>query len=158
MDGEVLAFAGLTLVDAPSSSSDEPEEERLLRKLLSLYRARQAKLESREALVAKAGVDIEKRAEELQGLRQEALRSLAEEWEEVAEERKAFLLEKAEVEEQQRLVAEKLSAQEGKLVQRKVNLDSHEEELAAHEQAIGGLSRRQGTLPQLLRPPRRSWR
>ena len=44
--GEMLASVGLTLVDAPSSSSDEPEEERLLRKLLSLYRARQAKLES----------------------------------------------------------------------------------------------------------------
>ena len=39
LDGEVLASAGLTLVDAPNSSSDEPEEERLLRKLLSLYRA-----------------------------------------------------------------------------------------------------------------------
>ena len=86
LDGEVLASAGLTLVDAPSSSSDEPEEERLLRKLLSLYRARQAKLESREALVARAGVDIEKRAEELRGLRQETLRSLAEEREQVAEE------------------------------------------------------------------------
>ena len=46
LDGEVLASAGLTLVDAPSSSSDEPEEERLLRKLLPLYRAQQAKLES----------------------------------------------------------------------------------------------------------------
>ena len=133
MDGEVLASAGLTLVDAPSSSRDEPEEERLLRKLLSLYRARQAKLASREALVAKAGVDIEKRAEELRVFRQETLRSLAEEREQVAEERKAFLLEKAEVEEQQWLVAEKLSAQEGELAQRKVNLDSHEEELAARE-------------------------
>ena len=38
-DGEVLASAGLTLVDAPSSSSGEPEEEQLLRRLLSLYRA-----------------------------------------------------------------------------------------------------------------------
>ena len=102
LDGEVLAFAGLTLVDAPSSSSDEPEEERLLRKLTSLYRARQAKLASREALVAKEGVDIEKRAEELRGLRQEALRSLAEEREQLLEERKAFLLEKAEAEEKQR--------------------------------------------------------
>ena len=45
-DEELLASAGLTLVDAPSSSSGEPEEEQLLRKLLSLYRARQAKLES----------------------------------------------------------------------------------------------------------------
>ena len=40
LDGEVLASAGLALVDAPSSSSGEPEEEQLLRKLLSLYRAR----------------------------------------------------------------------------------------------------------------------
>ena len=46
LDTEVLASAGLTLVDVPRSSSDEPEEERLLRKLLSLYRARQAKMES----------------------------------------------------------------------------------------------------------------
>ena len=37
-DGEVLASAGLTLVDAPSSSN-EPEEERLLQRLMSLYRA-----------------------------------------------------------------------------------------------------------------------
>ena len=87
------------MVDAPSSSSGEPEEEQLLRKLLSLYRTRQAKLVSREALVAKAGVYIEKRAEELRGLKQEALRSLAGEREQLAEERKAFLLEKAEVEE-----------------------------------------------------------
>ena len=51
-DEELLASAGLSLVDAPSSSSGEPEEEQLLRKLLSLYRTRQAKLASREALVA----------------------------------------------------------------------------------------------------------
>ena len=68
---------------------------------------------SREALVAKAGVDIEKHAEELRGLRQETLRSLAEEQEQLLEERKAFLLAKAEVEEKQRLVAENLFAQEG---------------------------------------------
>ena len=68
LDGEVLASAGLSVVDVPGSS-DEPEEERLLRRLLALYRARQAKLESREALVAKASVDIEKRTEELRGLR-----------------------------------------------------------------------------------------
>ena len=85
-DGEVLTSARLTLVDAPSNNSGEPEEEWLLRKLVSLYRARQAKLESREALVVKAGADIEKRAEELRGLNQEALRSLAEEREQLAEE------------------------------------------------------------------------
>ena len=39
-DGEVLASAGLTLVDAPSSSCGEAEEEQLLQKLLSLYHAR----------------------------------------------------------------------------------------------------------------------
>ena len=38
-DEELLASVGLTLVNAPSSSSGEPEEEQLLRKLLSLYRA-----------------------------------------------------------------------------------------------------------------------
>ena len=69
LDGEVLASAGLSIVDAPGSSSGEPEDERLLRRLLALYRARQVKLESQEALVARASVDIEKRAEELRGLR-----------------------------------------------------------------------------------------
>src|SRR3954469_19692198 len=138
-DVEVLASAGLTLVHAPSSSSDEPEEERLLRKLLSLYRARQAKLESREALATKAGADIEKRAVELRGINQAALRSLAEEREQLEEAQKAFLLEKADVEEQQRLAVEKLSAQEGELAQRKVNLDSHEEELAARKRTLGGV-------------------
>ena len=137
LDGEVLASAGLSIVDSPGSSS-EPEEERLLRRLLALYRARQTKLESREALVAKASMDIEKRAEELRGLCQEALRALAEEREELAEERKAFLLEKAEAEEQQRLAGEKLQAQEGEQTQRKVNLDSYEEELAVCEQSLGG--------------------
>ena len=63
---------------------------------------------------------------------------MAEEREQLLEERKASLLEKAEVEEKQRLVAENLFAQEGELAQRKVNLESHEEELAAREQAIGG--------------------
>ena len=102
-DEEVLASAGLSLVDAPSSSSGEPEEEQLL----SLYRARQAKLASREALVAKAGVHMEKHVEELRGHNQEALRSLAQERERLDEERTAFLLENAEAEEEQRLAAEK---------------------------------------------------
>src|SRR4051794_10417096 len=131
LDGEVLASAGLTLVDTPSSSSGEPEEERLLRKLVSLYRARQAKVERREALVAKAGVDMEKRAEELRELNQEALRSLAEERRQLDKARTAFILEKAESEEQQRLAAEGLSAREGELVQQKASLASHEEEVAA---------------------------
>src|SRR4051812_24640227 len=104
-DGEVLASAELTLVDAPSSSNGESEEERLLRKLVLLNRARQAKLESREALAAKEGADLEKRAKELRGQRQEALRALAEEREQLAEARTACVLEKAEVEEQQRLAA-----------------------------------------------------
>ena len=52
---------------------------------------------------------------------------MAEEREQLAEERKAFLLEKAEAEEQQRLTGEKLYAREGELTQRKVNLDSRED-------------------------------
>ena len=63
-DGEVLASAGLKVVEAPGGSG-EPEEEKLLHRLLALYRARQAKLDSREALAAKAGVDLKKRAAEL---------------------------------------------------------------------------------------------
>ena len=40
-DGEVLASAGLKIVEAPGGS-DGPEEEKLLHQLLALYRARQA--------------------------------------------------------------------------------------------------------------------
>ena len=136
-DGEVLASAGLKVVEA-LGGGDEPEEEKLLRRLLALYRARQAKLDSREALAAKAGVDLEKRAAELRAANQAALRNLAEEREGLAEEQQAFLLEKAEAEEWQRLAAEELSRREGALNQRKVELDAHDDELTAREQTLGG--------------------
>src|SRR6187401_2127568 len=136
-DGEVLASAGLKIVEAPGGS-DEPEEEKLLRQLLALYLAMQAKLESREALTAKAGADLEKRAAELRPANQSALRDLAEERERLAGEHQEFLLEKAEAEEQQRLVGEELSRREGELTQRKVDLDAHSEDLTAREQALGG--------------------
>src|SRR3954468_10242035 len=103
LDGEVLASVGLTVVDVPNSSGNEPEEEQLFRRLVSLYRARQDKVERREALVAKAGADMEKRAAELRELNQQAVQSLAEERRQLGEARTAFILEKAEAEEQQRL-------------------------------------------------------
>ena len=81
---------------------------------------------------------MEKRAEELRGHNQEALRSLAQERERLAEEGTAFLPKKAEAEEEQRLAAEKQFAREGELVQRKANLDSYEDELVEREQALGG--------------------
>ena len=83
-------------------------------------------------------MDIEKHAEKLQSRNQEALRSIAEERAQLVEARKAFLLEKAKAEEQQRLAAEEMSVREGELTQRKVNLDSYEEELAAREETLGG--------------------
>src|SRR3954469_5212055 len=134
LDGEVL----IAVVDAPSSSSNEPEEEQLLRKLASLYRARQAKVERQEALVAKAGAAMEKRAAELRELNQQAAQSLAEERRLLGEARTAFILEKAEAEEQQRLAAAELSVRESELVQKTASLASHEEEVAAREQALGG--------------------
>ncbi|KAM3349135.1 hypothetical protein ACQJBY_022336 [Aegilops geniculata] len=150
-DGEVLAAAGLTLVDAPSTSSNTSEEERLLQKLVSLYRARQEKLASREALAAKAAEDIEKRAEELRSYRQGVLQSLAEGKAQLAEEQKAFLLAKAEVEEQQRLSTEELSAREGKLAQWKVELDSHEEDHVATKAAKEELEVRVAKLEAALK-------
>jgi DNA repair exonuclease SbcCD ATPase subunit len=135
-DEDILAAAGLKLVDAPSTSGSTSEEEQLLQKLLSLYRARREKLTSREALVARAEADIQKHVEELQGFHRQALHSLATERAQLAEERKAFLLMKAEIEEQQQEVAQKLSAQEGQLAQRKVDLDGHEEDLTGREAAL----------------------
>src|SRR3954462_9314061 len=81
---------------------------------------------------------MEKRAGELRELNQEALRSLVEERRQLDEARTAFILEKAEAEEQQRLVAAGLAAREGELAQQKASLASPEEEVAAREQALGG--------------------
>ncbi|XP_037416618.1 uncharacterized protein LOC119279502 [Triticum dicoccoides] len=75
----------------------------------------------------------EKHAEELKSRNQEALRSIAEERAQLDEAKKVFILEKAEAEEQQRLAAEELSKRDGELIQKKVNLDSHEEELAVQD-------------------------
>src|SRR3954467_10493866 len=81
---------------------------------------------------------MEKRAGELRELNQVALRSLAEERRQLDEARTAFILEKAEAEEQQRLAAAGLAAREGELAQQRASLASHEEEVAAREQALGG--------------------
>jgi chromosome segregation ATPase len=43
---------------------------------------------------------------------------------------------KTEIEEQQEEAAQRLSTREGQLVQRKVNLDGHEEDLAKREEAL----------------------
>ena len=127
----------MKIVEAPGGS-EGPEEEKLLHQLLALYRARQAKLASREALAAKAAAEMEKRAAELSAANQAALREVAEERERLAGEYQEWVLEKAEAEEQQRLAGVELSRREGELAQRKVELDSHEEDLAAREAALGG--------------------
>ena len=127
----------MKIVEAPGGS-EGPEEEKLLHQLLALYRARQAKLASREALAAKAAAEMEKRAAELSAANQAALREVAEERERLAGEYQEWVLEKAEAEEQQRLAVVELSRREGELAQRKVQLDSHEEDLAAREAALGG--------------------
>ena len=75
---------------------------------------------------------------ELRAANQAALRDLAEERERLAGEHQEFLLEKAEAEEQQRLVGEELSRREGALNQRKVELDAHDDELTVRKQALGG--------------------
>jgi hypothetical protein len=54
----------------------------------------------------------------------------------VAEERRALLLMKIKIEEQQEEAAQRLSAREGQLAQWKVNLDGHEEDLAKREEAL----------------------
>src|SRR3954463_1997256 len=81
---------------------------------------------------------MEKRTGELRELNQEDLRSLAEERKQLDEARTAFILEKAEAEEHHRLSAAGLAARGGELVQQKASLASHEEEVAAREQALGG--------------------
>ena len=70
---EVLAAAGLEVVDESIVGGDGSQEERLLhamgasfRKLQALHRARLDKAKSRTAVVEKAKVDLQKRVAETQ--------------------------------------------------------------------------------------------
>ena len=72
-DDEVLAAAGLEVVDEPIVGGDGSQEERLLhamgasfRKLQALHRARLDKAKSRMATVDKAEVDLKGRVAEAQ--------------------------------------------------------------------------------------------
>ena len=70
-DDEVLASAGLEVVDKPSAGGDGSQEERLLQamganiwRLQALHRARLDKARSRTAVVEKAEADLQKRVTE----------------------------------------------------------------------------------------------
>nr|XP_020151801.1 uncharacterized protein LOC109736990 [Aegilops tauschii subsp. strangulata] len=70
-DDEVLAAAGLEIVDKPSAGGDGSQEERLLnamgtsfRKLEALHRTRLDKAKSRMAVAEKAEADLQKHAQE----------------------------------------------------------------------------------------------
>ena len=72
-DDEVLAAAGLEVVDEPSVGGDGSQEERLLqamganfRRLQALHRARLDKVKSKTAVVEKAEADLQKRVTETQ--------------------------------------------------------------------------------------------
>nr|XP_040256230.1 uncharacterized protein LOC120973962 [Aegilops tauschii subsp. strangulata] len=74
-DDEVLAAAGLQVVDEPSASSGGSQEEKLLRamiaifqKLQALQRARQDKVNSRTAAVDKAEADFQEHIAQMQAL------------------------------------------------------------------------------------------
>jgi hypothetical protein len=135
-DEEIIAAAGLQLVDEPSASSSTSEEERLLQKLLSLHRTRREKLASREALVAKAEADIQKRVEELQDFHTRILQAQATKRAQLAADREALLLLKSEFEQKQEEAAQRLSAREGQLAERKIILDVQEEDLVKREEAL----------------------
>ena len=72
-DDEVLAAAGIEIVDKPNAGGDGSQEERLLHamgasfwKLQALHRARLDKAKSRMAVAEKAEVDLQKRVAEMQ--------------------------------------------------------------------------------------------
>jgi hypothetical protein len=74
--------------------------------------------------------------EELQDFHTRILQAQATKRAQLAADRDAFLLLKAQVEQQQEEATQKLSTQEGELAVRKISLDAQEEDLIRREEAL----------------------
>jgi hypothetical protein len=141
-DEEVLAAAGLKIVDEPRTSSGSKEEQLLLaindnfQKLQALHRGRKESLDSRAAVVKATEANFQKRVEETQIWYAEALQELATGREQLSTEWNNLLLARSDAEKAQEEAAQQAAAEEARLTQRRVGLDAYAEDLAAREAAL----------------------
>nr|XP_020151905.1 translation initiation factor IF-2-like [Aegilops tauschii subsp. strangulata] len=112
-DEEVLAAAGLEVVNEPSAGGGGSQEERLLQamsanlqKLQALHRARQDKIRSRMAVVDKVEADFKERVTETQAWLRDAHQELKDIQGELAQRHQEFLLQQADFEKAQELARE----------------------------------------------------
>jgi hypothetical protein len=111
-DEEVLATAGLKIVDEPRTSSGSKEEKLLLaindnfQKLQALHRGQKESLDSRTAVVEATEANFQKRVEETQIWYAEALQELATGREQLSTEWNDLLLAKSDAEKAQEEAAQ----------------------------------------------------
>ena len=103
-DDEVLAAAGLEVVDKPSAGGSGSQEERLLQamsvnfqKLQALHRARLDKANSRMVVVDKAEADLEERVAEAQAWFRQAHKDLKGAQDVLAEHNLALVMKQADI-------------------------------------------------------------
>nr|XP_020170553.1 uncharacterized protein LOC109756107 [Aegilops tauschii subsp. strangulata] len=142
-DEEVIAAAGLKIVDELRASSSGSKEDQLLQamsdnfqKLQALHRTRKEKLDSRATVVEAAEVDFQKRVEQTQVWFAEAWQELRTGPEQLSQSWDELLLKQSDIEKAQEEAAQQAAAEDARLRERCVGLDAHEEDLAAREEAL----------------------
>nr|XP_040256264.1 plectin-like [Aegilops tauschii subsp. strangulata] len=142
-DEEVIAAAGLKVVDELSASSSGSMEDQLLQamssnfqKLQALHRAHKEKLDSRAAVVDVAEADFQKRIKQMQVWFAEARQELRTSQEQPSHRWDKLLLKQFDVEKAQEEAAAQAAKDDAQLRERRVLLDAQEEDLAAREEAL----------------------
>nr|XP_040256440.1 uncharacterized protein LOC109744165 [Aegilops tauschii subsp. strangulata] len=147
-DDEVLATAGLQVVDEPSAGGGGSQEEQLLRamsanfqKLQALQHARKHNVKSRMAVVEKAEADFEESVAQTQVWFGEARDELRAAQGELEEHERKLIRKQADIEKAREVTKDLSAKDEATRQQQKALLDSQEEDLAACEQALAATLR-----------------
>nr|XP_040245391.1 tropomyosin-2-like [Aegilops tauschii subsp. strangulata] len=110
-------------------------------KLQALHRARQDKVNSRMAAVDKAEVDFEECVAQMQVWFGEAREELRTAQGELEERKRELILKQADIEKTQEAAKEQAAKDEAARLQQQALLDTEEEDLIAHEQALAATLR-----------------
>ena len=139
---EVLAAAGLEVVDDPSADSGT-QEERLLQamsasfnKLQALHRAHLDKAKSKEAVAHKVEADLAERVAEAQAWFRQACEELKTAQDLLAERKLELVMKQADIEKAQEAAKEQAAKDEAARHQHQAELNSQEEDLAAREENL----------------------
>lgn len=100
------------------------------------FSRRWEKLQLQKRLVEGGRQELLQRADEAQSWYAERVQEINDQHAELAPDKNAFILEKAEFEMAQEAAAKEAEATDRALTERKVNLDAHEEDLAAREASL----------------------